>query len=770
MALLYRLFSAFLCLSVALGHARAQTLPPATSPDDEPYTLHIARTTAPIALDGKLDEPAWQSAGRATDFFQFFPFDTSFAKQQTEVRVTFDANFLYIGVTVFQPRSTYITRSLKRDFGAGSSDVFGINIDPFKDRLNGFHFATTPYGVQREGLIANGSDISFDWDNKWYVEVQNYDDRWTAEIAIPFKTLRYRQVEGQNSWRINFTRNSLKQNETSNWRPVPRQFRPNNIAFTGLLVWDDAPPKPGPNVSVIPYASARSTRDFEQQTPGVSGVQVGGDAKIAVTPSLNLDLTVNPDFSQVEVDKQQTNLSRFELAFPEKRQFFLENSDLFGAFGFPQSRPFFSRRVGIARRTTRRITAENDTIQYSGNVNVPIQFGARLSGKLDKNWRVGLLTMQTGRVANITPDGGSLPGANYSVGIVQRRIFGRSTIGAIVVNKQNFLSDTQRADPGSAASYNRVFGLEYNLYSKDNKWQGEAYYHRSLSPKETNADAQTGAALLNYVTNRWEIKAGGMYVGQHYRAEVGYVPRRGYVGTFPSVQYTIYPKNPSVSKVLNNWGFGSQNDIKFNLPDYRLTDRQNSVYAFASLQNQANAFVGGFNGYTYLYFPYDPTNTGGQQLPEGTGYVKNGVFAEFESNPRRNFSTTTNVEAGSDFGGRFVSVQGGFTYRYQPYGVFALDYTYTAIRLPKPYSSADFWLIGPRAELSFSRSVFFSTFLQYNTQANNFNVNSRLQWRFRPVSDVFLVYTDNYYSDRLLQGPQVKNRALVLKVTYWLNV
>ncbi len=768
MSFLFRFACLFLlfCLTSHVSHAQLST----ATADDERYTLHIGRTQTPIKLDGQLDEPVWKTAGMARSFFQFFPFDTSFAKLPTEVRVTFDANFLYVGVVVTQPRKSYITRSLKRDFDPGSSDVFGINIDPFKDKLNGFHFAVTPYGVQREGLIANGSDLTFDWDNKWYAEVQNFDDHWTAEIAIPFKTLRYRQVEGQNTWRINFTRNTLQQNETSSWRPVPRQFRPNTLAFTGLLVWDDAPPKPGPNVSLIPYTSARFTHDFEQQTPSTAGLQVGGDAKIAITPSLNLDLTINPDFSQVEVDKQQTNLSRFELSYPEKRQFFLENSDLFGTFGFPPSRPFFSRRIGIVSKTSQRITAEGDTLQYTNNVNVPILFGARLSGRLDKNWRVGFLTMQTGSVPNINSSGGSLAAANYTVGIIQRRIFGRSTIGAILVNKQNFMSDDQRNNSDSPASFNRVFGLEYNLYSKDNKWQGEAYYHRSISPKESTADAQTGAAFLGYTTNRWQITTGGIYIGKNYRAEVGYVPRRGYVGTFPSIQYTIYPKNPKISKVINNWGFGNENDIRFNLSEYRLTDRSNSIYVFASFQNQANGFVGLSNGYTYLFSPYDPTNTGGVELPAGNGYLSHSFFSQFGSNARRNLSGTTRLEVGIDYGGQYVTIQSKLTYRYQPYGVFAIDCNYTSIQLPKPYNSADLWLIGPRAELSFSRSVFFSTFLQYNTQANNFNINSRLQWRFRPVSDMFLVYTDNYFSEGLLHGPQPKNRALVLKVTYWLNV
>lgn len=763
MPFVYR--SAWLFIGLLITGPVFAQLPDPTDADAN-YSLHVSRAKAPIKLDGVLDESDWQSAPVAGRFFQNFPFDSSFAKLPTDVRVTFDANFLYVGVVVTQPRSTYITRSLKRDFEGGTSDVFTVNIDPFKDKLNGFHFAVSPYGVQREGLIANGSDISLDWDNKWYVEVKNYDDRWVAEIGIPFKTLRYRQMDGQNSWRINFGRNCLSQNEISSWRPIPRQFRPNNMAFTGQLIWDDAPPKPGPNISLIPYVSARTNRDFELGTPVDNGFQAGGDAKIAITPSLNLDLTVNPDFSQVEVDRQVTNLSRFELFFPERRQFFLENNDLFGTFGFPNSRPFFSRRIGIARGTTTRIGTDGDTLRYSSAVNVPIRFGARLSGRLDKNWRVGLLNMQTARVGSI-----GLPAANYSVGVLQRKIFNRSTIGAVFVNKQNFMNANEQGLTTSPAAFNRVAGLEYNLYSKDNKWEGEFYYHRSFSPQEASTDAQTGGAYLSYTDRRWEVQVNGQYVGSNYRADVGFVPRRGVINSFPSIQYKIYPKKPGVAKVLNTWGFGMENEFSANYrPDFRLTDRSNNVYAFANFLSQAEAFAGLYNGYTYLFFDFDPTNTGGKTLPTGTGYTASGVFVNFESNRRRNFSYTIQASTGQYFNGRSTSLQGGFSYRYQPYGVFAVDYSYTTIGLPRPYASASFWLVGPRAELSFSRSVFFSTFVQYNTQANNLNINSRLQWRFRPVSDLFLVYTDNYFSDQFFQQARTKNRALVLKMTYWLNV
>lgn len=731
----------------------------------EPHQLSIRKSKELIRLDGALDEAAWQNAQVAKDFFQNFPFDTSAANLKSEIRLTFDQNFLYVGAVLYQNQADYITTSLKRDFQSGTSDVFAVNIDPFSDKLNGFHFAVSPFNVQREGLIDNGTNLTIDWDNKWYSEIQNHTDHWVIEMAIPFKTLRYRQVSGQNAWRINFVRFGLKQNEASTWSPVPRAFLPVNLAFTGSLVWEDAPPQPGANVSVIPYIIGRTEKDFEFKIPTENKLNIGGDAKIAITPSLNLDLTINPDFSQVDVDRQITNLSRFELFFPERRQFFLENEDLFGRFGFPDSRPFFSRRVGLANGSIRKVTTEGDTISVTRNLNVPIKAGMRLSGKLDKNWRIGLLNMQTGQVSALKQGP-----ANYTVGVLQRKVFERSAISAVFVNKENFRVDAQEKIQHNPAAYNRVAGLEYNLFSKDNKWEGEFYYHRSFSGQQSNADAQSAAAFLGRFTRKWNVLSGLQYIGQDYRADVGFIPRPGQFSVFNITKMNIFPRKQSWAKKVNVTGFNLQNTLTYNAPGYQLTDRSHQLTYYMEFPGNSSLEINAGQEYTYLYFPFDPTNSGGEVLPAGTDYTYHTAGVSYTSDFRKPFSYEINVSAGQYFNGNIFRINGELVYRWQPYGVFAMTYAYNDIHLPTPFNSASFWLIGPRAELSFSRSLFFSTFLQYNTQVNNVNINSRLQWRFRPVSDVFLVYTDNYFTDQFFQGPQVKNRALVLKVTYWLNL
>ena len=212
---------------------------------DSNYILHIRKTSGPIQLDGVLDEAAWQTATVAKTFRKQFPVDTGLATLQTTVRMTFDDKFLYVAAVCYEPRADYTIQSFKRDFQPGTSDVLNFLFDPSKDGLNGFLFGVSPLNVQREALIDNGTNQSYDWDNKWNSAVYSSADQWVIEAAIPFKTLRYTVAATENSWHINFVRTYLKDWQVSTWYPVAQQFAANNLAFTGTLIWDEPPPKPG---------------------------------------------------------------------------------------------------------------------------------------------------------------------------------------------------------------------------------------------------------------------------------------------------------------------------------------------------------------------------------------------------------------------------------------------------------------------------------------------------------------------------------------------
>ena len=391
----------------------------------ETYQVSINRTTDRIKVDGRLEEEVWEKAIPATDFWVAFPTEGVRAAEeiQTEVKLTYDENFIYVGATCYGP-TEYIIPTLKRDnrlFWNG--DVFGVLFDPVNNASNGFSFATNPAGVQTESLISgrtgtrgetnSGGNSGFNtaWDNKWYVEVAHYENYWTVEMAIPFNILRYEQ--GRSTWGINFSRGEPRSNAWHAWTPVPVQFLTVDLGYTGALLWDKAPEKVKSNISVIPYGLVSYDQDFEANEDPNSKLRLGGDAKVAVTSTLNLDLTINPDFSQVEVDQQVTNLTTFNVRFPERRLFFLENSDLFASFGIPPMRPFFSRRIGL---------------DEDGNT-IPIAYGARLSGNLTKKLRVGLMNMQTRKTDDFAAQ-------NYTSLTLHQRVLDRSVIKGYFHNRQ----------------------------------------------------------------------------------------------------------------------------------------------------------------------------------------------------------------------------------------------------------------------------------------------------------------------------------------------
>ncbi|MGL4632199.1 MAG: DUF5916 domain-containing protein, partial [Leadbetterella sp.] len=275
--------------------------------------VRMGQTSEGVQLDGLLNENIWKTAQLLDSFYLNIPFDTSYAKHKTEARICFDSKFIYVSAKVFQKKSSITISSRKRDFEFRTSDEFGVSFDTFNDKVNGFYFGLSPYNIQKEGLLAEGENLNISWDNKWYSAAKVFEDFWQVEMAIPFSTLRYKVSSGENQWRVNFRRVDMANNEVSSWGPAPRNFASLNLAFARTLIWDTPPPKPGVNISLIPFVSMGGNKEFPRDenlqplaprndfTPGV-----GMDAKVAITPSLNLDITLNPDFSQVEVDQQQT--------------------------------------------------------------------------------------------------------------------------------------------------------------------------------------------------------------------------------------------------------------------------------------------------------------------------------------------------------------------------------------------------------------------------------------------------------------------------------
>ena len=720
------------------------SLPSFAQKINESFQYHIKPTQSKIRIDGILDDEAWKNTETGKDFWMMTPMDTSLSHVPTEVKLTYDDNFLYVSAICYEQvkNKGFVVESLKRDFSFGNNDNLWLILEPFNDLTNGFVFGVNAAGAQFDGIISEGTNLNANWDNKWHSETKYHGDHWTFEAAIPFKTLRYKA--GETRWGINFSRLDLKSGEKSTWAKIPRQYFSITLAYTGVLVWDTPPPTPKNNISVIPYTLGGMSKNFQDGSATTFRKDFGLDAKIAVSSALNLDLTINPDFSQVDVDKQVTNLSRFELFFPERRQFFLENADLFNNFGLSSIRPFFSRRIGLG---------------------VPIDYGARLSGKINNNLRIGAMNIQTG-----INSAENRPAQNFSALVLQQKVFKRSNIGLMMLNKQSLNYDANINKDFS--DYNRNIGLEYNLASSSNLWLGKAMYLKSYSPNVKNDDYVSAFNVFyNGLTFNGSVQY--EYVGKNYNPEIGYVPRTGYHKVNIPIQYNIYTQTPSSKIQYHAPAIAS---YAYWNTDKVMTDLQNQFYYIVALKDRSSFYAFYETNYIRLPFAFDPTNEGNKYLlAEGSEHRFNTFNVNYLSTPRKRYTFGFTGTYGGYYGnGKLLSLSGDVGYRFQPYVSLSANINYVSIEDVKvpvkdqadQILKSKFWLVSPKIDITFTNRLFWTTFIQYNEQVQNVNINSRVQWRYKPASDIFLVYTDNYIPGNL----NIKNRAIVLKLTYWWNL
>jgi hypothetical protein len=720
----------------------------------EKYQHPIRKAKGEIKIDGDLSETAWQGLEVSKNFAPHWPQDNVPLKRDTEVRMTFDDQFLYIAA-VCRDTNKHVIQTLKRDGDYWSSDAFGLILDPINERTNGFFFGVSAANAQFEDLLAfQSDDMTGSWDNKWYSQTKVYDTYWTVEMAIPFKTLRYNPTK--TKWGVNFERNDLKNNQYSTWTFIPVNFNGYDLGYTAALMWETPPPPVKGNASIVPYITGGASHDHQSGTLSKGTFNGGLDAKISITPSLNLDLTVNPDFSQVEVDRQVTNLTRFNIFFPERRTFFLENADLFGNYGIPPFRPFFSRAIGLDRNAQ----------------PLPILAGARLSGNLDKNWRVGLMSMQTAAK-------GEDPAQNFTALSFNRKILKRSLIKGYALNRQGFMTEHERIQ-NPMGEYGRNQGLEFNYSNVKGDlslWSG---YHWSQKPTITsdNTAKQFGAGYFGRTVSFFADYFG---TGSNYYADMGFINRLenptyiidrfgkiqsdttirlGFHQLYSETQYNIRPQKGKI----NTHTFGAENFLVWN-PNGSLNEYTLGLTYDIQFQNASSLGFRLDHNDVRALFPFSFTSSD-YALPSGR-YVFNQFNAGYSSDYRKKFYFSASVRVGGFYNGTLQQYSLEMTYRAQPWGNFSMNFEQNDIKLPEKYGNDRLLLVSPRVEINFSTKLFWTTFLQFNTQRNNFNVNSRLQWRYKPMSDFFLVYTDNYFTDPLFRN---KSRAIVFKLNYWLTL
>ena len=678
-------------------------------------------------IDGDvLGEAIWDDIVPATGFLQNTPDEGQPASERTEVRIIYTEDTVYFGIVCYvSDPSTIIVSDSRRDSSLNDTDSFQIIIDTYLDKQNGFLFGTNPAGVEYDGQVTNegqgggrfgggvvrrsgsqqqrgsGGGFNVNWDGVWQVSAEISELGWTAEIAIPFRTLRYPSGDVQ-TWGLNFQRNIRSRNEQSYWAPLPRQFRLHRLSLAGELQGIEVPPQR--NLKLTPYVLGQALRRTDDTRTTALG-DFGADLKYSVTPSMTLDLTYSTDFAQVEVDDQQVNLDRFNLFFPEKRPFFLENAGLFSVGQPGQLEVFFSRRVGIGE----------------GGGQIPIFGGGRLSGKVGSNTNVGFLNIQTQSV-NAT----GTPSNNFTVARVRQDFQNRSNIGAMFVNR--------------GATGNLAGERDYNRsYAVDGRWGiGQtgtvSGFAAQTDTPGLKGDTHAFNMAANYDSERYQLRGGFTEVGPNFNPEVGFYARRGYRRSDASVRTTFRPQNP------------------LGILEWYPHASHYTIWNFMTGQQETQ--------YTHLDNGIEWRN--GYQVSTGVNLTKEGVLKPFEifpgvtvpvdtydhaeaimrfnTNQGAPISFTFRATVGGFFGGERVqmgpevSMRTGQTFNAQ------LSWSRNDIDLPGGAFVANLGTV--RLNYSFTTRMFLQALVQYNDRADLWSSNIRFAILSDANTGLFIVYND----------------------------
>ncbi len=709
-------------------------------------STYVRFTNQKIIIDGIDDEIDWEKAELKSDFRQWFPTDSIKALKQTEIKFLYDLNNIYAFIKCYESEEESIISSLRRDMGR-FSDFFLFTFDTFNDLTNAYAFGGNSVGVKKDEIFFNGGrtlgeDTNWDWDAKFDLETKIYEDFYTAEIRIPLSSIRF--ANNSKSWRYNVFRRRIIANEISTLFRVPQEQSFINLSFTEPLVFERPLGKSKTPITIIPYVNLLKSKTFENNEK-TNNLEYGGDGRVFIGTGLNLDFTINPDFSQIEVDDQIINLTRFAVALPEKRQFFIQNSDLFSGFGdFYENRPFFTRRIGVTK------DLNGNTIQNK------IRAGVRLSGKLTKRLRIGLLNMQTAK-----DEENLISSNNNTVLSFQQNVFSKSNFKFLFVNREevgqeNFESEQER--------YNRLLGFDYNFISKNDKIRGKIFFYNTFSPSEENEGISSGFRFnYNDIKNRFRTVF--TRTTPNFTSDLGFSRRTGFKKNYTKYDRVFFPKSKSIQSItIGPELYYIDKPEENNL----VTDRRLNANLSFNFKNRSRIDLALVNTFIYLENTFDPTGINiDSPITEGAYDTSQFEFG-YTSTNRRKFRFKSEISFGGYFSGEKFSISNNFNFRIDKLLQASLKLSYDKINLPEPQKSVGLILVSPKLDFTFSKNIFWASFIQFSNFSNSLGINSRLQWRFAPLSDLFLVYTDN---SNYLENDLIPNfRTINLKITYWINI
>jgi len=712
----------------------------------ERYRVEPTRVDEGPLIDGHLSDDVWQDAAIIDTFIQQEPVEGEPATERTVVRLLYDAVNLYVGVEAYdsQPAGIIATEMRRDSPRLLNEDNFQLILDTFQDRRSGYMFVTSPLGAKLEQQISeegeggwrgrNSPNVNLDWDGVWDVKTSITTDGWIAEIVIPMITLQFPKTEEQ-SWGVNFMRNIRQKNEQVFWAPITKEYRLTRVSLAGTMAGITGLSR-GMDLRVTPYVLGGGKQQLEGAVLEPSGFSdVGLDVKYGVASGLNLDLTLNTDFAQVEVDEQQVNLTRFPLFFPEKRDFFLENAGMFnvgsGSSGSTSRHGdlFFTRRIGLS----------------SSGQPVPIIGGARLTGKVNRH-NIAMLDITT-------LDGSAGLGENFFVGRYSRDIFSRSKIGGIVINKETI----------GGPHYNRTFAADTSLALHTN-FVITGFLAKSETPGISDRD-MAGFLRSTWLSPSWSVFGEYADFQDNFNAEVGFVPR---VGIRTSKLHTEW--NPRPGK----WNIRML-DPMWNIT--YITDQQNRLLTRRMHHMVGIYFEDGSSGWVFYNDHFEQLDAPfyiheNVTIPAGTYRFGEWVYT-YTTDPSRRLYGEIRYTPQAFFGGTRKDIRGTVGFRASSQIATELKFTRSDVNLPGGSFIAD--LAALTADFSFSPTLTLRTLSQYNSVTHEISNSIRFNWIYRPGSDIYLAYDeirldmDPQFAGIRRTAPWVRNRQLAIKMTYLLT-
>jgi Domain of unknown function (DUF5916)/Carbohydrate family 9 binding domain-like len=735
-------------LAVVTDPAYAQAVnSPVSLPPPSSLSANAVRAVEPPVIDGDIaGDPAWAHASPISEFWQEQPDEGRPSSENTEVRVMFSADTLYVGVILFDREPNNIVVSdARRDAPMDDTDSFQMIVDTYRDRQNGFVFGTNPAGIEYDGQVTNegqgggglgfgqmqsggsGAGFNINWDGAWTVRTKMTEQGWAAEFAIPFRTLRY-PAGTEQTWGINFQRNIRRRNERAYWAPIPRQFNLYRVSLAGSLQGVQTPGLR--NFRITPYALGNVLESGATPVDSVVLGDVGGELKYSLTPSLTLDATVNTDFAQVEVDDQQVNLDRFNLFFPEKRPFFLENAGFFSVGNPGEVDLFFSRRIGIGE----------------AGQPIPILGGGRVSGKAGR-FNIGVLNMQTDDYQD------RVAGSNFSVARVSRDLPNRSSVGAIFTNRQGV------GDLAPNADYGRTYGV-------DGKWGlGQTSMITGFLARTDTPEVDDGDYAFNVrsQTNRpqWDLNVGYQEVGDGFDPQIGFLSRRGYRKPDASLMTRFRPKDFIHIQELRPhatfrgfWGLdGFQESGFLHLDNHWQFRDSTEIHTGMNLTREGVRVP--FEIYPDIFVPPGTYDHAEAQLVA-------------MSNQGAPFSVQMRATIGGFFGGDRVTLNPTIKMRAGDRLTTELAYQRNDVDLPWGEFVTN--LVRTRVSYSFSSRVFTQALIQFNDRADLWSMNFRFGWLQAANTGLFVVYTDTRGLYDLFERPERTDRSFIVKYSYMFDL